>query len=404
MAKGFHVNNFKEIIGNEVAEDDLLSFAQAHGFNYLLLYNLHYIHHELYDLTDPNSSIVLANFIKKAKTQFGIQEVGMVGEKASSFQWIEDYQSDYQEHKLFRVDVYHLEFEFWNSNLVETYYCNTYLEEEGLDCSIDGAFDFYIEELEKIKNITTARGIRCETYIGNTSINQCKQIGNTADRVLLHYYRKSDIYNNGNSIYQYKDYRVAALAPEEGSITVLPLFSAEPQFMGNWLSKNPKEKALATYLTGQQGHMAQSGTWKKHIVIGGYHWYRYSSLKKYIKSKTDMTDFQVFDTHRSNTGIQSGFSLIRTIAVTKPAPGSLPALNVTPIPNPAIDELSLESEGEQLVLLEVFTTEGRLYQSISGASLQDKALDVSKWPEGEYILRSFSNFDQNVQQLVVKHE
>lgn len=403
VTKGFHVNGFKEILGNSKKEDQLLSFAKEHGFNYLLLYNLHFIHHNLYDLTDPDSSKVLAEFIKKAKTQYGIIQIGMVGEKAASFDWTKEYQENYKYHKLHRIDVYHIEFEFWNKNLVEDYYCTTYLEESGLECSTDGAFEFYIDELEKVKMDYASNGVKLETYLGNISTTQCQAIGEICDRVMVHYYRKSDVYNNGNSIYQYKDYRLEALAPKEGRLAILPLFSAGDQFMGEWLQENPKEKAFITYLSGQAGFHEQQGEWKNHISVEGYHWYRYTDLRTNLKAVSNFVDYQIFDANREQSKPNSGFSLIRTISITRPAPSSPPSLEVILFPNPGNDLVELASDGEKVVLVEVYKNTGELYTTIKGQEIQEKRIDVSDWPEGHFIIRSYSNFDQQVKQLVVKH-
>lgn len=410
--KGFHVNNFKEILGQENKEDELLRFAEKNGFNYLLLYNMYFINKHLYDLSNPEESIVLANFIKKAKTQYGIQEIGVVGEKAASFTWTQDYQKDYEYKKKFRIDVYHLEFEFWNTKLIQDYYCEAYLESADLDCTVAGAFEFYQQELDKMGLMTEKNNLRCETYIGNISTEQCAWIGQSCDRVLVHYYRKSDLYNNGNSIYQFKDYRVRSLTPPSGRISILPLFSAGNDFMGPWLADNPKEKAYITYLTGQDGYDEQKGDWKEHLLIDGYHWYRYTDLKANLKDISDL----VFPNVLASTKVpskgtksqpfrtESGFSLIRTISVTAPRPSSSSSLAVNLYPNPVNHLVTLATEGEEITRVEVYQNNGTLYRVYEGQEIEAQQIDVSVWPEGQFVIRSYSNYDQQAKQLTVQHE
>ena len=82
---GLYVNDFKNIIGNTTAETELLNYVQTNGFNYLILYNLTYIHNNIFSVDNITTSLPLANFINTAKTSYGINQVAVVGEKNSSF-------------------------------------------------------------------------------------------------------------------------------------------------------------------------------------------------------------------------------------------------------------------------------------------------------------------------------
>ena len=113
--KGLYVNGFRDIVGDSLKEDTLLRFAQDYGFNYLTLYNLYHIHTQKFSITDSAAAQPLADFIEKAKTQFGIREVGATGETFSSFTNIDDYQRDHAANPNQQFDAYNIEFEFWNT-------------------------------------------------------------------------------------------------------------------------------------------------------------------------------------------------------------------------------------------------------------------------------------------------
>lgn len=276
--KGLYVNDFKYILGQKDKEQQLLTYAQEEGFNYLLFYNLSYIHQHMFDLGKPESAQVLADFIYRAKTEFGIQEVGAVGETSRSFEGIEEYNSRYGEKVGYSIDVYNMEFEFWNKELLKSYYCPTYIEDSGGACNEKEAFRYYLQNLKAIRDLAHARGMRCETYIGLPTHAQCEAIGEVCDRVLVHYYRRSDVYQNGNSIYQYHDYRLPALAPKKGVLQILPIFSARKNHMGPWLKKHDLNEAYQTYQKGKNGYEEMNGKWKDHLHIPGAQWYRYTNL------------------------------------------------------------------------------------------------------------------------------
>lgn len=288
--RGLYVNEFKHIIGHETEENELLKFAQSEGFNYLLLYNLYHIHKDVFDLTQKESSQPLASFIRKAKTEYGILEVGAVGETFQSFDRIDQFNQIHQADPLSCFDVFNIEYEFWNSSLNESYYCPNYLVKENIECSDDGSFQFYIDQLQQIDHLAKSRGLKSETYIGLPTDEQSQQIGESCDRVLVHFYRKSDVYNNGNSIYNFKCSRLAALAPSEGELDIMPIFNSRDHFMGLWLHEYPQEKAFTTFVHGQSGYDEASGEWKDHLNLVGYQWYRYTDMTRNIIPSTTKGD------------------------------------------------------------------------------------------------------------------
>lgn len=278
--RGLYVNGFKNIVGDSLKEDSLLQFAQDYNFNYLLLYNLYHIHTQRFSITDPTESDTLADFIEKAKTAFGVLQVGATGETFNSFTNIDNYQQDYAGQPNKQFDSYNIEYEFWNTGSTGAggYYCTTYLTDAGLTCDTAGAFTFYLEQIQRLDSLANVRGVLSETYIGHPTAGQSRQIGDTLDRVLVHYYRGSDVYGNGNSIYNYNSHRLEDLAPTNDTLDVLPIFASTSSFMGSWLETNSLESAYDTWMNGQNAWDDASGSWKDHINIQGYQWYAYSSM------------------------------------------------------------------------------------------------------------------------------
>ena len=284
--RGLYVNNFKHIIGDENNELRVLQFAKDQGFNYLLLYNLYHIHTYQFDITKNETSRPLADFIHKAKTKYGIESIGVVGETHKSFERIEKYNQLYPTDPTRRIDVYNIEFEFWNDKIIDKYYCQDYLSKSGFPCDTEGAFDFYFEQLQTLRLLTKKQDIVLETYVGYPTEIQSKKISATTDRILLHYYRKSDFYKNGNSIFNYQCERLADFAPMAGRIKIIPIFHAGEAFMGNWLKNYTVEDAYCSFLNGKNGFNASVEWWTNHIDIDGFQWYRYTDLEKVLTKKS----------------------------------------------------------------------------------------------------------------------
>jgi hypothetical protein len=179
------------------------------------------------------------------------------------------------------IDVYNMEFEFWNSGTTAPggYYCTSYLDPEGLTCDTANAFDFYLEELCRLDSLCDAHEyINSETYIGNPTEGQCNALSGCADRILVHYYRTSDVYRDGTSIYNFKSYRLPALAAAAEMSHVMSIFACTETFMGEWLTTNPHDKAFETWLDGVDGYNDDTGLWKANTCLEGQVWYRYTCM------------------------------------------------------------------------------------------------------------------------------
>jgi len=119
--------------------------------------------------------------------------------------------------------------------------------------------------------------IIAETYIGSPTAIQSDIITQNTHRVLVHYYRTSDVYGSGDSIYQYNSNRIEDLATNN-NVTIMPIFSAQPNHMYTWLHSNALHQPYDTFINGTNGYNAQTGNWKNNVTFDGYTWYRYTTL------------------------------------------------------------------------------------------------------------------------------
>lgn len=273
LVKGLYVDKFNQILGNVQKEDSLLNYAQSQGFNYLALYNLWNIHTSA-SLTNTTTALPLANFINKAKTMFGITSVGATGESYWFFSNVIHIYNQQHSNPNHKFNVYNLEFEFWINSSVNTsgIYCTTYLQPQGFTCDTSGAFKFFKRELRRIDSLGNTIGVTSETYIGWPNAGQAKAIVQNCDRVLVSAY-----VNNQTTTYSYTRPRLMDLSGASVQAKVIPIFSAEPSFMGPWVQTNSPLQAFTNYSVNFSN---ETGSWKSNVALLGYQWFAYSFMPK----------------------------------------------------------------------------------------------------------------------------
>lgn len=273
LVKGLYVDKFNLILGNIQKEDSLLNYAQSQGFNYLALYNLWNVHTTA-SLTNTTTALPLANFINKAKTMYGITNVGATGESFWFFSNVIHVYNQQHTNPNHKFDVYNLEFEFWINSSVNTggIYCTTYLQPQGFTCDTSGAFKFFKRELRRIDSLGNTVGVTSETYIGWPNAGQAKAIVQNCDRVLISAY-----VNNQSTTYTYTRPRLIDLAGASVQAKVMPIFSAEPVFMGPWVQSNTPLQAFTNYSVNFTN---ETGLWKSNVSLLGYQWFAYSFMPK----------------------------------------------------------------------------------------------------------------------------
>lgn len=342
--KGLYVDGFASILGNTNKEDSLLNYALQNDFTYLALYELHIVHASN-DLTTVPTSQILANFISKAKNTYGILEIGACGE---NFWWFDNIISNYNSihsNPDEKIDVYNLEFEFWNTTSVSPgqYYCTTYLTPGGFSCDTSGAFDFFMQELTLLNALAITDGVISEIYVGWFTLEQAVEIITEADRILLHSY-----VNNINNVYSYAQTRLSYLGSGSDVVNVMPIFSSESIFSGPWLSSNPEIGAYEIYTNS---FAAETGLWKNNINLMGYQWFDYSNMPY------DLTA-EIFDFNEVEFCIY---------------------------PNPFLNSILINNENESMIIWNVYTISGQLI-SASHSSNNLVEIDLSKFNSGIYYL------------------
>lgn len=276
--KGFYVNGFNTILGNTFKEDSLLVFAQNNGFNYLTLYDMHLVNNST-PLTNYTSAQTFADFVYKAKTQYGISEIGIAAENLWFFTNIIGVYNQQHPSNNNKVDVYNLEFEFWVPSLVTSggYYCTTYLQPGGYSCDTSGAFLYYKGMLKSIDSLANLTGQKSEAYFGFFNSGQAQQIVQTGvDRVLVSIYIPSGNYSPTYQ-YNYVKPRLQDLALVNTNVKVMPLYSSEPAFMQSWVTTNPFFLPYDDFVNSLS---LESGLWKNYIQPEGIQWFAYSFLPK----------------------------------------------------------------------------------------------------------------------------
>lgn len=274
MLKALYVNDFVDIIDISSSEDKLLNYAQTNGFNYLIIYNITKIHRNRFPIDNQMTDDPFASFIKKAKTQYGIKRISVVGEKATSFDPVLRYNLNHINNDDELVDGFNIEFEFWNSRLTgpNGYYCKTYLKEKGLPCNRSGAFYFYMDNLKLLRTIASEFQIDLESYVGNVSKEEMQKIIQYLNTIHIHYYRKST-----KNIAKYKSNRLEAIIDGKSKVEVFPIFSSREKHMKEWLNDHEIDEVFPVFIK-----MLEENKSLNPVVdnIKGHTWYRYTSMPK----------------------------------------------------------------------------------------------------------------------------
>lgn len=265
--RGFYLQDVGDWLGNTTKENEILDYAQGNGFNYILFYDLGDINWN--SSTEKNQ---LGAFIHKARTSYGILQVGGVVEYAGYLsQKLIPYNTS-RTRSSEKFDVINLEFEFWVSSSISSSYCSKFLTAAGFTCDKAGAWNFAWREFKLIDDLCAANGLISEFYLGWPSKTQIQQIASRADRILLSAYRPSD-----SDIYTYSKGRMTDIAGIGGTTKVLTLMSSESSFMGSWLNTHPHTQPYQTMKTALANETA---SFKNNIKLEGIQWFTYKHMPK----------------------------------------------------------------------------------------------------------------------------
>ncbi len=273
--RALYVDQLDQILGDSIAEQQLFNYVQANNFQTLLLYSLHRVH-ITHDLTMRPSNTILADFIHRAKSQYRVTKVGAIGENTTFFQQVIQPYNTSRSLQTERFDLYNLEFEYWNTNSVDTggYYCNTYLLPNQLPCTVNSAFGYYSTILNQLDTLTRASisPIEIETYIGWATASQLDTITRLVDRLRIHAY-----VNDPSIAYAYTASRLVDLRVDPTQTDLSIIFSAEPSFMQPWLLSNSMGQAEHIYQDSFRQRVVNNG-----LNLEGFTYFAYSHLPNII--------------------------------------------------------------------------------------------------------------------------
>jgi len=278
--RGLYISSTDLIIGNQLEEKNLLEYSLYNQINYLCFYSLRRI-----DFKDKSSRERFRAFVKKAKSDYGIQMIGAVSESLEGFtENIHFYNTDPETKREDRIDFYNLEFEFWSETSTTGYYCDQYLRPAGYACDPDGAFSFVMATLRKMRELAVdVPGLQTEMYVGWINSEHAAQLAPMVDRILFAVYREMDASGNVD-LYHFNGQRerLSSLG-QSGKIEVMPIFSAhqgttDPS-LHDWLLRG-HTTCEAWDLYAKAYLLDTKLPNKKNISLTGYQWFKYNSMPK----------------------------------------------------------------------------------------------------------------------------
>lgn len=242
---GMYVSDFETICGNPVSENLLLTWCQMHHINALSLYGLGTI------LSSTSNYPILANFIKKAKLQYGIKQVAAVRGSATNVIGQTASYNTSRADTTERFNYMHLELEWWNNACT---YAN------------------YLSQLTTIKQWGDAqpKKVYTEEYMGwfknptgQDSLMASGLIKNS-HRIFVHDYVTTP---NFSYMKNRLDYIGRAAKALNKTAEVIIIFSAQPTYSYNYFLTHTFDNAYQAIVNG---YNAASFTGKNYINITGY--------------------------------------------------------------------------------------------------------------------------------------
>ncbi len=290
-----YVDGFNTILNSATSKINLLQYAQNHQITHLALYDLHLVHNE-HNLTNATSNQILANFIADAKQNYGITKIIATGENATFFQTRIMAYNDTRSVSTEKLDGLGMEFEFWTTTFTQTggYYCVNYLIPNGFRCDSAGAFAFCRTQLQLMKTMTnnSSHPMTVDMYTGWPNQGQLQEIADIVDKTYIHAYVP-----NANHTFTYALTRLQFYNTYAGVENISIIFSAEPNFMGSWLTTNGLLAAEQIFTTAYNN---ATGNWKNHVNWqGGFSYFTYSMMTN-IALPLELIDFKGFMNDRKS--------------------------------------------------------------------------------------------------------
>jgi hypothetical protein len=255
--RGIYIDGFNNFLGDTAIENTALAWCQKQGFKNLSLYGL-------YIVTNRRGKYeALANFIKKAKTTYGMASVSAVHSTEAGFSYSRSYNfSRYIPEEKF--DAFTIENEWWLSNPECDFECTKSM-------------------IDHLNNPTNPEDkLPNEVYIGwfNSKLGTAEPefLVNNMNRILVHCYTDAPRFS-------YTEERLTKMATAAKKLGKKPeivmLFSAETDFMHAYFEKN-KTFEIA-YQEFMQQLIQKSPSLLNDLNFVGYKIFAYTNAQSAIK-------------------------------------------------------------------------------------------------------------------------
>jgi len=309
VIRALYVDQFFEadssviILGDSVAEQQLFDYAQNCGYNYFILYGLSAV-----PLGNNTEAVdALRSFVRRAHENYDIK-LACIGQSSKFFDRIyRKYQSLEDVDSVERLDSYHLEFEFWksyHSGIYTGYYCDTFLEPNGYSCDSIGAFNFAMDELDKIDSIAQLSSdtsiydhptaISTEIYIGwineyHADVLLEKVAEKKLDRILGAIYKPA-LPDGSLNLYHFfhQEERLQFLGGQNIHFDYLPIFAVKEDdgnHLGDWMDSIGSIPYVWEHYKGE--FLSDTSYYTDSINLKGYVWYNYSHMPLCFDSLDD---------------------------------------------------------------------------------------------------------------------
>ena len=270
-----YVDDLNYILGSPSKENKLLSFAAKNNFNCLILYELNKVNKRV-PFSNADKNNILADFIKKAKKEYGILQIGVSGEAADFFTDIIDVYNNFRTKADEKVDIYNLEFEYWSKKASSDggYYCEGYLRDNNMPCNRKGSFQFFVNNLKQLKALSKASNhqIKIEAYVGYFTQNEIIEISKYTDRIQIQAFD-----SNPKLCFSKVKKSLEFISKLNKKTKISILFSTRMKYLGYWLkfdSLNNGEKLFFEEIKNQKLNLS------KEIDFDGFSYNPYSYLEK----------------------------------------------------------------------------------------------------------------------------
>lgn len=239
-SRGLLINNLSTFINDTEEKKDLIDFVQKNKFNDLTFYANNGVL--------PTYDLQLALLVSECRA-IGVKKTGIaIGSTAEAdrvFTFMDTFPGTI-------INTIWIEYEFWNN--------------EPRDFSFTQSLAEYIRA-------NCPRTIELGCYIGTANEAEMLSLSDLVDRIFVHRYTP-----NGSNTYDGIKTRLSYLGTSDKRVKILPLFSAESEYMGPWYTANGIRKAESAF-TMAFNRDTSNREWKDNVSIAGFYIYGYTQLR-----------------------------------------------------------------------------------------------------------------------------